>query len=109
MKKYVLPVGCSVPFAFLSMYGDAVWGTMLIYAASAVSILVLRRSVQRAERRLGCGIGCGCGLLFSLLLSACVEAERWQWYFKPFSAEGWSVLLSLVMIAAVLLPGKCSA
>ena len=109
MKKYVLPLCCSVPFAFLSMYGDAVWGTMLIYAASAASILVLRRSVQRAERHLDCGIGCSCGLLISLLLSACVEAERWQWYFKPFSAEGWSVLLSLIVMAVMLLPGRCSA
>ena len=89
-----------LPYAFLAMGADAMWDTSLVYPAAALCIALLSRAAKKTEKARVCFVCGSVGLILSAALSACVTAERWQWYFKPFSAEFMAGIISLLMIGA---------
>lgn len=100
MKKWMLRLGMSLPYAFLTMGADVLWDIFLLYPAAALCIALLSRAAGKKEKVWVCFICGGLGLVLSAALSACVTAERWQWYFKPFSAQGMAVIISLLLLGA---------
>lgn len=92
-----------IPFAFLGVYGDAVWGTVLLYGAAIAGFAVLCLSAWKT------------GLLPLALLgsaasfiSSCAAAELSGLgpmgdYFKPFTAHSLIAAISVVSIVAHLI------
>lgn len=100
MKKWMLRLGISLPYAFLAMGADAMWDIFLLYPSAALCIALLSRAAKKTEQPWAC-FACGVvGLILSVALSACVTDERWQWYFKPFSAEFMAAMISLLLLGA---------
>ena len=100
MPRPLLIAACCVPYAFLCLWGDVTHGTMLLYLPCiAMCLLLITRS-----RRISPALFAGHGLSF---LSSCLclqlfRTERWQWYFKPFSAFQLIAALSLGALAVHL-------
>lgn len=100
MPRPLLIAACCVPYAFLCLWGDVTHGTMLLYLPCiAVCLLLMTRS-----RRISPALFAGHALSF---LSSCLclqlfRTERWQWYFKPFSAFQLIAALSLGALAVHL-------
>lgn len=94
MKKgtFALIFYC-IPWAFLALYGDAVyfwgWQYLLILVCSAAAALF--RHEQGRLLLLGNILSFG----ISLLLICLVGFSEMNDYFKPFGAVGWTSLLSL--------------
>ena len=40
-SKMLLLIGYCIPYIFLCLYGDAVWGTGLVYAAAVAALVIL--------------------------------------------------------------------
>ncbi|MBQ2992188.1 MAG: hypothetical protein IJD60_13020 [Clostridia bacterium] len=93
--------GYAVPYAFLCLYGDVTFGSMLLYLLALPTVCLL---AYCSRRRLffGC-MGCLCSFGASFACMAHFRSERWLWYFKPFSDTQLLVLLSLFMLAIHLL------
>lgn len=98
MKRWLLRIGMSLPYAFLAMGCDALWGISLAYPAAVLCAAVLTILARKAEKAFVCFVCGGIGLALSAALSACVTAERWRWYFKPFSAQFMAAVISLIII-----------
>lgn len=94
----MIEVLMSLPYAFLAMGCDVLWDMFLPYPAVILCAAMLSRMAKKRGKPHRWVIFSGISLILSTVLSACVAAERWQWYFKPFSAEGMAVMISLVMI-----------
>ncbi len=96
-------VGSCAPYAFLGMYGDAQWGTLWLYLMLPLGLGALWCECFQ-KKNLVALIG---GNLVSAGVSlACVNgirAERWSWYFKPFTGRGMVLLLSGAAILIQLL------
>lgn len=103
MRKKILfgltLLGYCVPYAFLSMYGDAERGTMMLYGvmAAAMGLLcwgtVKLKSVYTllAGNILSCAVSCLC--------VSRLQTEKWEWYFKPLSAIQLVIFISVIALA----------
>ncbi len=107
MKKraaaILMLLGYSVPYAFLAMYGDAQLRTMWLYLPLLAGMTLLCLAAVRYRRPAALLIGNAWSFLSSCLLMAQLETEQWMWYFKPFSALGFMVTVSLIALSAQLL------
>lgn len=91
---------CTVPYAFLGMYGDAAFHTMVLYLPTLAGFsLLCFLSVRVRSLRLLLA-GNALSLASSCIFAACCGLECWPWYFKPFSPAGF---LTAVSAAALVI------
>lgn len=95
MRKWYRALALCLPYAYLSMLGDALWGTVTVYIVSGIwAVLVAGRSARK-KQWFPILIGDIIGFLLSLILSRCTSVERWNDYFKPFSPGGMVCVVAL--------------
>ena len=88
VRKRCLTIGLCLTYAYLSMLGDALWGTVAVYIASGICVALIAGKAAREKQWFPIVIGNVIGFLLSLLLSGCTSVGRWNDYFKPFSPGG---------------------
>lgn len=108
MKSKVISAGIlimyCVPYAFLGMYGDAEYRTMLLYALLIAGMGLLCWGCIRMKSFPVLLIGnvLSCAVSFICIYGS--QLYKLGWYFKPFSvtslALGISVISLLVQLAA---------
>lgn len=99
--RFLPLAGYAVPYAFLCLYGDAMYGTLAFHLLSLVCLCALVRLLHRRIVLLLAGNALS--FLSSAFCLSLIQDERWTWYFKPFSAFGFMALLSIVFLALQLL------
>lgn len=106
MKKWLprilLLVGYCVPYAFLAMNGDAAQDTVLYYAVWLAVFTLLCRCAVRTHNRILILIGNVLSALTSSFFLLSRATEKWQWYFKPFSALGLFLCLTILALGVQL-------
>ena len=103
IPKWAILLGYCLPFTFLGMYGDAVWGTMWLYVVEAAGLGALcfftirRRSIPTLL------LGNLLTGAASYLCTALVLTPYDNGYFKPFTACGLAIAESILALALQLL------
>lgn len=100
MKNNKILLGYCVPYAFLAMYGDVQYGSMLLYALMIVCMGLLCRSCIKAKKLGVLLLGNVCSFAVCAVCILLFAGERWSWYFKPLLP--YSMLLFVSVIALVL-------
>ena len=96
MSRFLRIVLCCVPYAFLALYGDVTYDTLLQYLLIIPAVLFLIRTSGASVPR--CLLGHALSFVSSLVFMHLCRTERWRWYFKPFSAEFMAAVISLIII-----------
>lgn len=98
--RLAMLAACAVPYVFLGMYGDAVYGSVLGYLPMLVWMGWESRMAAK-PRSLSVLLG---GNLLSFLSSSLfmrlLQTPRWSWYFKPLTAFGFLGAASLLILLA---------
>lgn len=97
-SKIVLLVGYCIPYIFLCMYGDAVWGTGLVYGFAAIAmglLCVLACKTQNIKfvvigNIISFAVSESCIVLFAM--------EKLNYYFKPFSVHKMACVCTVIAI-----------
>lgn len=104
MKRWTVPAFLllfyAFPYAFLAMYGDYAFGTVVLYAPLAVVLSVLCYLCVRRDQSWLALLGNLATFLSSRLFLAQIHGERWEAFFKPFSPMGFLTAVSLLALAA---------
>ena len=100
MSRFLRAALCCVPYAFLCLYGDVTYDTLLQYLIIVPAVLWLIRTSDAALPRILSGHALS--FLASCLCLHLFHTERWRWYFKPFSAFQTLAALSLAALAVHL-------
>lgn len=100
MHKWIirglLLMGYCIPFAFLSMYGDATYDTMLVYGLMIVGLSVLCFGVIKSKQFIVAILGNTLSFITSYICVQEFYSDIWGWYFKPFTANGLLVVISVI-------------
>ena len=103
-KNVLLLIPYCIPWIFLTLYGDEAYGIAWQYGV-VLAILAVGAGVLKDNGRL---------LLFGNLLSFCVSMllvglagyDEMNYYFKPFTAYGWVMVLTAVSAVMQMLVWK---
>ncbi|MGL5253410.1 MAG: hypothetical protein ACRC9L_00030 [Brevinema sp.] len=98
--RAMLLMGYCIPFAFLSIYGDATYDTMLLYCLMIVGFGGLCFSAIKYKQFLVVIIGNAFSVASSYICVQLFYTEEWGWYFKPFTAN---ILIFIISIIAFLI------
>ena len=99
IRALLLIVYC-VPFAFLSVNGDATSGTMLFYGVMIAGFALLCWSALKTNNIAVLYIGNGLSFLSSYTAGKLSGLEPMGHYFKPFTAHSLIVVISVVVLVA---------
>lgn len=102
IRLFILIAYC-IPYAFLAIYGDAIYRTMLLYGVMAVAFFVLYRLCIRSHNVVVFFIGNILSLLVSLLIARLTHLEKMEWYFKPFTSQSLLLTISIAIFAIQLI------
>ena len=102
IRLFILIAYC-IPYAFLAIYGDAMYRTMLLYGVIAVAFFVLYRLCIRSHNVVVFFIGNILSLLVSLLTARLTHLEKMEWYFKPFTSQSLLLTISIAVFAIQLI------
>lgn len=100
ISRGLLLIGYGIPFAFLSMYGDASHDTMLLYGVMIAGFGLLSFGVIKTRQFIMVAVGNAFSVASSCLCMQLLYNRRWDGYFKPFTATG---LLLVISMAAFLI------
>ena len=89
-----------IPFAFLCVYGDAVWGTMLFYGFMIAGLAVLCKETLKTNCVSLLYIGNALSCASSYTAAKLSGLEPMAYYFKPFTAYSLITALSIVSVIA---------
>lgn len=89
--RIFLLAGYCIPFAFLAMYGDAAYGTMWLYGLLIAGFGAL--SIKAKHFSL-VSLGNLLSFLSSHICLSYFSTEKWEWYFKPLTANRFLLALS---------------
>ena len=87
-----------VPFAFLSVNGDATYGTMLFYGVMIVGFALLCWGAIKTNNALILYIGNAISFVSSYGVAKLSGLEPMGDYFKPFTSYGLIIAISVVAI-----------
>ena len=87
-----------VPFAFLSVNGDATLGTMLFYGVMIAGFALLCWSALKTNNIAVLYIGNGLSFLSPYTAGKLSGLEPMGHYFKPFTAHSLIVVISVVVL-----------
>ena len=99
IRALLLIVYC-VPFAFLSVNGDATLGTMLFYGVMIAGFALLCWSALKTNNIAVLYIGNGLSFLSSYTAGKLSGLEPMGHYFKPFTSHSLIVVISVVVLVA---------
>lgn len=91
---------CAVPYVFLGMYGDAVYGSTLGYLPMLAWMGWESRMAVRPRSLFTLLGGNLLSFLSSFLFMSLFQTPRWGWYFKLLTAFGFLVAASLLILLA---------
>ena len=100
LVRILLLIGYCVPYAFLSINGDATSGTMLFYGVMVVVFALLCWGSIKTNNMAIVFIGNVLSFVSSYIVAALGDLEAMAWYFKPFTAQ---LLLIAISIAATVI------
>ena len=83
----ILLVGYCIPYVFLCLYGDAVWGTGLVYGISVAAMAGLCVFACKMQQKKFVILGNVISFAVSELCVLLFAMEKFNYYFKPFSAH----------------------
>ena len=89
-----------IPFAFLSVYGDATSGTMMFYVVMLVGFALLCWVALKTKNIPTIFIGNIASCVFSYIAAELSSLEPRGEYFKPFTSYSLIILISVVSIFA---------
>lgn len=96
----ILLVGYCIPYIFLCLYGDAVWGTGLVYGAAAAAMGLLCVFACKMQQIKMVVIGNIISFAVSELCIMLFALEKFNYYFKPFSAH---MLVGICTVIGILI------
>ena len=96
-RALLLIVYC-VPFAFLSVNGDATSGTMLFYGVMIAGFALLCWGALKTNNVAVLYIGNGLSFLSSYTAEKLSGLEPMGHYFKPFTSHSLIVVISIVVL-----------
>ena len=99
IRALLLIVYC-VPFAFLSVNGDATSGTMLFYGVMIAGFALLCWGSLKTNNVAVLYIGNGLSFLSSYTAGKLSGLEPMGHYFKPFTSHSLIVVISVVVLVA---------
>ena len=97
IRALLLIVYC-VPFAFLSVNGDATLGTMLFYGVMIAGFALLCWGALKTNNVAVLYIGNGLSFLSSYTAGKLSGLEPMGHYFKPFTFHSLIVIISVVVL-----------
>lgn len=97
IRPVILLAYC-VPYAFLAIYGDAIYGTMLLYVVMGAAFWGLYHLCTRTRNIAVCFIGNLLSFSVSFLTAQPLHLEKMEWYFKPFTSQSLLITLSLIIL-----------
>ena len=96
----ILFAGYCIPYIFLCLYGDAVWGTGLVYGIAAAAMGLLCIFACKMQQIKFVVIGNIISFAVSELCIMLFALETFNYYFKPFSAH---MLVAICTVIAILI------
>lgn len=103
MKKTVVKIAMlaayCVPFPFLAVWGDGMYGTVLMYGIMIAAYSVLGILCRRTKNEIVMMIGGIAGGVLSLAAVKLSGLQSMDHYFKPFTAFGLTAALSAAEFA----------
>lgn len=104
MKKWIvrllLLVVFSFPYVYFSMYQDLINSSMIGYGLMIATLIFLIFICKKTHNLPIGALGNIISFIASYLLISCSIGEKWSYYFKPFTAVG---LLIFVSIASIII------
>lgn len=98
--RFLLLLLYCIPFAFLSVYGDATSGTMMFYVVMLVGFALLCWVALKTKNIPTIFIGNIASCVFSYIAAELSSLEPMGEYFKPFTSYSLIILISVVSIFA---------
>ena len=98
--RILLLIGYCVPYAFLSINGDATSGTMLFYGVMVAAFAFLCWGSIKTKNLAIVFIGNVLSFVSSYIVAIFGDLEAMAWYFKPFTAQ--SLLIAISIVATVI-------
>lgn len=102
IRFFILLAYC-VPYTFLAIYGDAIYGTMLLYVVAGTAFFVLYHLCIRTKNIAVCFAGNLLTFSASFLTAHLIHLEKMEWYFKPFNSQSLLITLSFAIFMIQLL------
>ena len=96
--RILLLIAYCVPFAFLSVNGDATSGTMLFYGVMIAGFALLCWGAIKTNNVAILYIGTVISFAFSYAVAKLSGLEPMGHYFKPFTSYGLIIAISIVAI-----------
>lgn len=106
-SKTLILLGCCVPYAFLSIYEDAMSGSMYMYIVMLICVAALSiiSAIKRVPAITYAGIMFS-GVISTFFTGIFLKAEEWAYYFKPFTPQTWVIILTLILLFVHFLLSK---
>lgn len=92
--RLLLLIAYVVPYAFLAVWGDAVFGAMLLYVVMFAAFLILYTLCIRTGKVVVLLTGNILSFVCSIVAAKFTHLEELSWYFKPFTALSLLTVLS---------------
>ncbi len=93
-----------VPFVFLGMYGDRIYGSLWPYVLMIVAMVGLGWYCGKTKRIPIALLGNLLSLMTSCLLTHCFSGDDWNYFFKAFPATIRTVQFSGILLAVQAIP-----
>ena len=93
----------SVPYAYLAVAGDALWGTMGLFGVMAVALTLLSVISIRTRRMRVMIFGNAMSLLVSNAVAWWTKTDAMGAYFKPFTFHSWMRIIFCVAFVIQLI------
>lgn len=98
--RILLLIAYCVPYAFLSINGDANSGTMMFYGVMVVAFFLLCLVSIKTKNIVIIFIGNVLSFVSSYIVAIFGDLEAKAWYFKPFTAQ--SLLIAISITATII-------
>ena len=104
--RILLLLAYCVPYAFLSINGDANSGIMIFYGVMVVAFFLLCFVSIKTKNIAIIFIGNIFSFVFSYICVMLGDLEAKAWYFKPFTAQSLlmviSIVVTIIQVSAVI-------
>ena len=96
--RILLLIAYCVPYAFLSINGDANYGTMMFYGVMVGAFFLLCLVSIKTNNIANIFIGNILSFVSSSISLMFGDLEAMSWYFKPFTAQSLLMVISIVVM-----------
>ena len=96
--RILLLIAYCVPYAFLSINGDANYGTMMFYGVMVVAFFLLCLVSIKTNNIANIFIGNILSFVSSSISLMFGDLEAMSWYFKPFTVQSLLMVISIVVM-----------